>query len=239
MSDRSDPVPGPSVCHTVPAVSEIATILPDGTGPPADIPPDVFTAALHTFLEPRRLDMQALAVELGMGRSSLYRKVRSRDHLYGEVVWYLARRTIVRALDASRHLRGADRVLEVVRHFLRDVQGQPGLRRMLQEEPEAALRILTSKRGVVQQRISGAVERLLAVEEARAAMGLTLDGATLAYVIVRICESFLYADVIADNQPDVERAVEITARLLGVDAPGGEPGPGLAGAGRRPVRSAG
>lgn len=220
----------------MPAVSEIATILPDGTAPPADIPPEIFAAALHTYLEPRRLDMQALATEVGMGRSSLYRKVRSRDHLYGEVIWYLARRAIVRALEGSRHLSGAERVLEVISHFLHDIHGQLALRRFLQEEPEAALRILTSKRGGVQRRVSDAVERLLAAEEARAAMGLSLDGATLAYVIVRICESFLYADVIADNQPDVERAVELTAKLLGVEAP---VAPGVRGAARRPVRSGG
>lgn len=213
-------------------MSDIETILPEGTAPPADIPPTIFAAALHTYLEPRRLDMQALAAELGMGRSSLYRKVRSRDHLLSEVAWYLARRTIVRALDATQQLSGARRVVGVITYFLHDVHGQPGLRRMLQEEPEAALRILTSKRGTVQQRITGAVERLLAEEEARAAMDLTLDRATLAYVIVRICESFLYADVIADNQPDVERAVELTARLLGVQGPVGEPA-------RRAVRSAG
>jgi AcrR family transcriptional regulator len=222
-------------------VSEIYTILPDGTAPPADVPPGIFTAALHTFLEPRRLDMQALATELGIGRSSLYRKVRSRDHLLSEVAWYLARRAIVRALDATRELSGAGRVVGVIRHFLHDVHGQPGLRRLLQEEPEAALRILTSKRGSVQLRITGAVERLLAEEEARVAMDLTLDRATLAYVIVRICESFLYADVIADNQPDVERAVELTARLLGVQGPIAGPAGALRDGGttRRAVRSAG
>jgi hypothetical protein len=60
-----------------------------------------------------------------------------------------------------------------------------------------------------------AVERLLIAEEAVAGERMRLDRPTLAYVIVRIAESFLYADVIADNEPDVDRAVEVIARLLG------------------------
>jgi AcrR family transcriptional regulator len=194
----------------------IAAILAEGTAPPTDIPPEIFLAALQTFLERRRLDMRSLAGELGMGRSSLYRKVRSRDHLLGAVLWYYTRRSIVRALEASNGLRGPERVLAVVEQFLRDVHGQPALRRLLQEEPEAALRILTSKRGGVQGHVIATVERLLEQEEALGAAQLTLDRSTLAFVIVRIGETFLYADVIADNQPDVDRAVEVVAQLLGL-----------------------
>jgi AcrR family transcriptional regulator len=194
-------------------------ILPEGTEPPTDIPSNVFVAALQAFLELRRLEMRSLAAELGMSRSSLYRKVRSRDHLLGAVLWYLTRRSILRALEVSQHLSGPQRVLAVVDAFLHDVHGQPGLARLLREEPEASLRVLTSKRGGVQQHVIGAVEQLLAQEEARGAAQLTLDRSTLAYVIVRIGESFLYADVIADNPPDVDRAVELVAQLLGLGAP--------------------
>ena len=194
-------------------------MLPEGIGPPADVPPAIFVAALQTFLEQRRLDMRALAADMGMGRSSLYRKVGSRDQLLGAVLWYLTRRAIVRAAEASQGLGGAARVVAVVHYFLHDVHSQAALRRLLHDEPEAALRILTSKRGVVQQRVIEVVERLLAEEEARADARLTLDRATLAYVIVRIGETFLYADVIADNQPDVDRAVEVVAQLLGTTVP--------------------
>ncbi|HEY4026258.1 MAG TPA: QsdR family transcriptional regulator [Candidatus Dormibacteraeota bacterium] len=192
-----------------------AGVLPEGVGPPEDVPAAIFVAALQTFLELRRLDMRALSAELGMGRSSLYRKVGSRDELLSAVLWYLTRRAIVRALEATHELSGVDRVVGVVRHFLHDVHSQVALRRLLQEEPEAALRILTSKRGMVQRGVIDTVERLLVEEKAHASGGLTLDRATLAYIIVRIGESFLYADVIANNQPDVDRAVEVVAQLMG------------------------
>ena len=195
------------------------SVLPEGVGPPLDVPSDIFVAALQTFLEMRRLDMRALATELGMGRSSLYRKVGSRDQLLGAVLWYLTRRAIVRAVEGAHGLRGGERVIAVVHHFLHDVTEQAALRRLLQEEPEASLRILTSKRGVVQQRVIDTVERLLAEEQAHAHWPPTLDRATMAYIIVRIGESFLYADVIADNQPDVDRAVEVIAQLMGTHPP--------------------
>jgi AcrR family transcriptional regulator len=197
----------------------LSAILPEGITPPPHIPPAIFSSALHAFLELRRVDMRALAADVGMGRSSLYRKARSRDHLLGELLWYMARRTVARAVEEATGLHGSRWVIAVIDRFLHDVHSQPALRRLLQEEPEAALRMLTSKHGAVQQRMIDVVERLLAQEEALETADLSLDRGTLAYVIVRIGESFLYADVIADNQPDVDRAVEVIARLLGTSVP--------------------
>jgi AcrR family transcriptional regulator len=207
-------------------VERFAHLLAEGVRPPDDVPAPIFVAALQTYLEQRRLDMRALAGELGMGRSSLYRKVGSRDQLLGAVLWYLTRRIMIRAAEAADGLHGADRVVAVFHHFLHAVHGQAALRHLLHEEPEAALRILTSKRGIVQQRVIASVERLLAEEEALTALRLPLDRATMAYIIVRIGESFLYADVIADNQPDVDKAVEVVAQLLGTTPPGTPAAPG-------------
>jgi hypothetical protein len=61
------------------------------------------------------------------------------------------------------------------------------------------------------------VERLLEEEESRGELRPGIDRGTLAYVIVRIGESFLYADAIADNDPDVGKAVEVIDQLLRPD----------------------
>lgn len=185
--------------------------------PPADIPKDIFEAALGTYLDCRRLDMRGLAAELAMSRATLYRKVAGRDHLLGQILWYLAQHAFVRALAAGAGRRGARRVLAVNEHFMREVHEQPALHRLLDSEPEAALRVLTSKHGFVQRGIIERLRLLLEEEVDNGALRVSLDTATLAYVIVRIGESFLYADVIADNEPDVDGAVEVVARLLGVD----------------------
>lgn len=193
--------------------SDLPEILPQGTARP-DLPAEIFDAALGTVLEQRRLDMRALAVKLGIGRTTLYRKAGTRDQLLGEVLWYLVRLALVRALRRATGRFGADRVLTVIEEFSTCVSRQPGVHRLLHAEPEAALRILTSRRGIVQRNMVETVERLLAVEEQRSGFRPALDRHTLAYVVVRIAEGFLYADVVADKRPDVPKAVAVISRLL-------------------------
>lgn len=191
-----------------------AEVIPDGLAPPGDVPGPIFRAATATFLAGRRLDMRGLAAELNIGRATLYRRVGGRDHLLGAVLWYLTRRALGRAMGAGAGLEGVGRVTAISGAFMRDVNEQPAFRRLLEYEPEAALRILTSKHGPIQQGVIEWTSRLLAQEEERGAILPEIDRATLAYVIVRVGESFLYADVIADNEPDVDLAVEVIGRLL-------------------------
>jgi AcrR family transcriptional regulator len=198
----------------VSAIALSHEIIAEGTEPPGEVPADIFEAAIRTYLDRRRLDMRALAAELDISRATLYRRVGGRDHLLGEVIWYLARRSLARAYEGTEGLRGEQRIVTVLERFMRDVHSQPALARLLEAEPEAALRILTSKHGPVQRGIIDVLERLMQVEEERGNLRLGIDHATLAYAIVRIGESFLYADVIADNDPDVDQAVAVIGRLL-------------------------
>jgi AcrR family transcriptional regulator len=182
--------------------------------PPADIPSDIFEAALATYLDCRRLDMRALAGELGISRATLYRHAGGRDRLLGEVIWFRTRQGLALAAESTRHLKGEKRVMTVVKAFMRGVHEAAPVRRLLEAEPETALRILTSKHSPVQRGVIDALERLIAREEERGELRTGVDPGALAYAIVRIGESFLYADVIADNDPDVEAAVTLVARLL-------------------------
>src|SRR5258705_4641466 len=119
--------------------------------PRRHMPPDeVFDAALRRFLERRRVDMRSLAAELGIGRATLYRRTGSRDQLLGHVLWYLTERNLQRAVRHAEGLTGAARIMAVIGNFLAEANEQPSLRHFLATEPEAALRILTSKRGIVQ-----------------------------------------------------------------------------------------
>lgn len=190
-------------------------IVPEGTARPETIPPEIFEAALVTFLDERRLDMRALAGELGISRATLYRRVGGRDHLLGEVMWYLTRIAMVRALDSAAGMKGRERVLAVIDSLMRFMDGRPALRRLLDAEPEAALRILTSKHGPIQAGISESLERLIREEMAAGNLETTIEPGTLAYVIVRVGESFLYADAIASGEPDMDQAAEVMSHLLG------------------------
>jgi AcrR family transcriptional regulator len=201
----------------VPATSiqaDFDALVPGGTEPPEEIPAEIFAAALATYRHRRRLDMRALAAELGMGRATLYRKVGNRDRLLGEVMWHLTRVAMAWSLAGAEGRFGAERVVEVLRLFMSAVNESSEFRHFLEAEPEAALRILTSKHGPVQPGVTDALERLLAQEEERGHLRLSIDRGTLAYVLVRIGESFLYADVIADQEPDVDAAVAVAARLM-------------------------
>lgn len=193
---------------------------PEGTGPPGDIPPEIFDAALAVIVGCARLDMRGLAEQLHIGRATLYRKVGSRDRLLGEILWYLTRREIAGALEEGEGLTGADRIVAVVDAFMRRAHRRRALRRLLDAEPEIALRILTSKHGPVQRGVIGVTRGLLDQEEARGSLRLNIDADTLAYVIVRIGETFLYADVIAGHPVEIDQATEVIARLLaGSSAP--------------------
>ena len=88
--------------------ADFAALVPGGTEPPEEIPPEIFQAALATYRERRRLDMRALAADLGIGRATLYRKVGNRDRLLGEVMWYLTRVAMYCSLVSTRQgLRAA------------------------------------------------------------------------------------------------------------------------------------
>jgi Tetracyclin repressor-like, C-terminal domain len=200
--------------ETAAATEGVGRLLPEGTDPPEEIPGDIFRAALRIILDCSRLDMRSLATQLHMGRATLYRKVGSRDRLLGEILWFLTRLEIAGSVTEVGDMTGADRVVAMVGAFMRRVHGRAPLRRLLDAEPEIALRILTSKHGPVQRGTISVVRRLLEEEASGGALQLIIDSDTLAYVIVRIGETFLYADAIAGHPVEIDQATEVISRLL-------------------------
>jgi AcrR family transcriptional regulator len=185
--------------------------------PPASIPPDVFAIARREYLACRRIDMGAIAAELGVARSTIFRRAGRRDDLIAAVIWHLTEEVLRRATASATELAGTDRIVAVIERFVRLVAADPALRSFLEREPEIALRILTSKHGPMQAGITSALIELIE-EERRAGLVLGIDRDTLAYAIVRLGEGFLYADVVADQDPDVDRAVELMGSLLRAQA---------------------
>lgn len=57
-------------------------------------------------------------------------------------------------------------------------------------------------------------QELLEEEMARGHLALPVDAHTMAHALVRTAESFMYADLIAGEQPDVDRAIDILRLLL-------------------------
>src|SRR4051812_45622116 len=106
--------------------------------------PDAFSLARRRFLDGERLDMSALAADLGVNRVTLYRWVGSRERLLVEVIWGLGSQTLEDATRRSRK-RGSDRIVDIVSRFTAAVLSNPGMSRFLAEEGELAMRLMTRR----------------------------------------------------------------------------------------------
>jgi AcrR family transcriptional regulator len=216
----------------MPGAEDARAVLPGGAAAPADIPADIFAAAVDTFTAGQRLDMRSLARRLGVARATLYRRAGNREQLLDELLWWRARRLLADQVQATAALAGTERLVSVIGGVLRAIAADRALRAFLESDPETALRLLTGTRSTVHQGTASALERLIDLERGRGCFEASLDTPTLAYAIVRISEGFLYSDVIADRGPDIDRAVVlIEALLAGLDRRSAPAGPSRRSAG--------
>jgi hypothetical protein len=88
------------------------------------------------------------------------------------------------------------------------------MRRFLEREPEIALRVLTTKRSALQGRLVEAIRGLLAAEVDAGRLKAPMPLDDLAYIIVRLGESFVYTDIITGGQPNPDKARQAIAALL-------------------------
>lgn len=192
----------------------------DGPGTAGGRPDAVLALRLarRTWQAGQRVDMQALAAELGVDRTTLFRWVGNRDALLGDVLWSVGAPTWRNAL-ASTSIPGACGVAEVMGWFVQALIDSVPLRTFLRAEPERALRLLTTKASVVQRQMVASVEQLLKQEQDRGTLTAPLPLHDLAYLITRIAESFIYNDVITGERPDASKATIATAALLGARLP--------------------
>ncbi len=176
-------------------------------------PLDAFRLARRKFLAADRIDMSALADELGVNRVTLYRWVGSREQLLVEIVWSLGSKTLANC-DRRTRARGAERIVKIVTRFLDDVISNEGMRRWLAEEGELAMRLLTRHDTDFQPRLIDAIHELLVEESDAGRLDLPVDLREVAYVIVRVIESYTYLDLILGERPDARRAEPILRLLL-------------------------
>jgi AcrR family transcriptional regulator len=181
--------------------------------PRRSTPLDAFLVARRKFLAAERIDMSALADELGVNRVTLYRWVGSRDQLLVEVIWSLGSRTLEN-VERRVRAKGAERIVRVVTRFLEDVISNQGMRRWLAEEGELAMRLLTRHDTDFQPRLIDAIHTLLVEESDAGRLDLPVDLHEVAYVIVRLIESYTYLDLITGEQPDARRAEPVLRMLL-------------------------
>jgi hypothetical protein len=176
-----------------------------------------FDLAREMFLAGQRIDMGGLATKLGVDRTSVFRWVGNRDALLSEVLWSLAVPTLVQAERAAEHEKGAAHVAALLTHFAADLIEAHYFREFLRREPARALRLLTTKESPIQRRYLATAEWLVRKELGQTPFGGAIDPHSLAYLLVRVSESFTYADLITGEPPSTEQARTAFHHLLRVD----------------------
>jgi AcrR family transcriptional regulator len=174
----------------------------------------VLRLVTEQYLEGRRVDVTEVAARLGLGRATIYRWFGSREALVGQVVAEQLELLVARKrLEVRR--RGPAGLLEVLDRVNRTLARSLALRRLLEQERDIAMRMLTSSGGTVEPRAVACIESLIAAEVARG-YEPPVDPATLAYALVRLRHAFLLNDAAFDVRGDYERLREVSAALLGL-----------------------
>jgi AcrR family transcriptional regulator len=169
--------------------------------------------ARRRFLRSERFDVSAVAEELGVNRVTLYRWFGTRDALLVETLWSLAD-FVLTTVAEKIHGRGPDRIIELAGGFLEVVLNNPGMRHWLAEDGEHAMRLLTRHDMPFQPRLIAAFEDVLQGEVAAGTLALPVDSHELAFVVVRLIETYSYLDLITGEQPDPSRIRPILGLLL-------------------------
>src|SRR3954462_14739162 len=147
--------------------------------------------ATAVYLRGGRVDVQAIAAELGLARTTIYRWFGSREGLLGEVLFAAAEPLLKHARKEARG-RGARLLLDTFDRFNRSLADAPALRRFVESERDAAIRIITWGAGTLQPRIVASIQAVIDDESCAGRYDPPVDSSTLAYAIVRLAEAFLF-----------------------------------------------
>jgi len=180
-------------------------------------PHDALRLATHKWLRGQRLDIGLLAAELGIGRATLFRWIGSRELLYGEVLSGIYAEQRLAAVAESQG-RGADRVADAHLRTLTRLLEAAALRTFIEHDPEFAIRVLASNSSPAESRAIGLELEFLRELKDKGEINPVLDLETLAYIIIRIGESFLYGDVISGVRPDMEKAAAAIRILVAAES---------------------
>jgi AcrR family transcriptional regulator len=181
-------------------------------------PEDAVALGREWFLACRRIDISALADALGVNRVTLYRWFGTRDRFLVEVVWSLSEQVLA-DIDAQLTAGGAERIVGLAVGLLRAALSTPGMRRWLAEEGEHAMRVLSRRETDFQPRLIAAFEAVLREEQVAGRLDLPVELAELAFVIVRLLESYAYLDLITGEPARARRAEPVLRMLLRADEP--------------------
>ena len=174
---------------------------------------DAITLARTLFLEGQRIEMGALADELGIGRTTLYRWVGEREDLIEEVLaglvddWF-------ETVDRAARGTGRARVIDLFRKFLEIAAASGPLTELAGREPALTMRLLLDRGGKVAIRS----KQLLAEVTARDLPDLDVPP-NIVDAIEMGAASLVWANTAAGREPDIDGAVSLASTLIDVCPP--------------------
>jgi AcrR family transcriptional regulator len=174
---------------------------------------EAFRLARRRFLDGRRIDMQELAAELGVDRTTLFRWVGNRDVLVVDILISLADPTLAH-IEESLSETGGARIIQAATSYAEALIAADYYREFLRREPQRALRLITTKASPLQQRVVASFDRIIRLEMDRGRLRHPLSSHDLAYLVVRIIESFIYADLIIGDPPDASKVNSAISGLV-------------------------
>ncbi|WP_019877907.1 QsdR family transcriptional regulator [Sporichthya polymorpha] len=185
----------------------------EGDAPRASIG-TAFDLACHWFMAGKRVDISALAGEVGVSRVTMHRWVGTRDELLSEVMWHLTNRTLDRLLAEIDAEGISPRAPELLGRYIRAISTNTGVLRLQREEPETFVRLCTTNASPFQRRMIAKVTEVLATDRAAGHLGIDLDDDELAFAVVRLLEAYAHAPTLTGEPADPDRATRVMSALL-------------------------
>jgi AcrR family transcriptional regulator len=169
---------------------------------------DAVELARARFLAGERVEMQTLAGDLDIGRTTLYRWVGEREQLLEEVFAGLVVEWFAEVVPQAKGA-GRDRLLDVMRRFLEFAAGFDPLSEFAAREPALTMRLLLDREGMIAERSKQAIRTLLDEDVPELEVSENIIDA-----IEMSAAALVWANIAIGREPDIEGAIELSETLL-------------------------
>ncbi|MDQ2700377.1 MAG: QsdR family transcriptional regulator [Actinomycetota bacterium] len=175
---------------------------------------EAFEYAVGMYLRGRRIDLSVLASELKVGRTTVHRWFGTREDLVVDILGWTA---VALLADVESRVggEGPRGLLDTFDRFNQELLEVPALSTFLASERNSMDFLVRADRGpqpMLVDAIGGMIQREIDAGRYQA----PVDSETMAYAIVRLAQSFLYADSATGIPVDHVRLRRIEAVLLGL-----------------------
>jgi AcrR family transcriptional regulator len=177
-------------------------------------PAGAFERARQYLRDGQRIDMVALASDLGIGRATLYRWTGDRERLLADAVWAEAQAIAEHFRRQTRRRRGLSRIQAICVGYLTFFGDNPGVNAFLEHERGTGLELITRVNGGFRPRIEAWLTAMIQDEIDAGHYRAPADPALLADGIMTIGERYLHHGGDPDVTPDAEAAGRMIAVLL-------------------------